>query len=839
MDLSAEDIFAAALSISDPDEREAYLARACASAPTMLREIRQRLAEREQAHFTQPVASEPLPPTVAEVFLTHIGPYHLCEKLGEGGMGMVFRAEQSEPVRRQVALKIIKPGMDSAPIIARFASERQSLALMEHPNIARVLDVGTTQTGQPFFVMELVDGVSITHYAEHHALDLRQRIELFIQVCLAIQHAHNKGIIHRDIKPSNILVSQIDGKPIPKVIDFGLAKALHQPNTEPGYQTQFGAVVGTPEYMAPEQASLTGIAADTRSDVYSLGVVLYQLLTGTTPLAREEAGSTGMSKLLRRVVTDEPEKPSTRLDWLERPRLARQVRGELDWIVLKALEKDPERRYQTANALAEDLQRYLTGQVIEAGPPTTWYRLSKFAARHKVVLTFLALLLLTLATATAVSIHYAIDAERERQLAHTALEFLQEDLLGQPGPDLQARPWEPKRRSLLLTEALDHAAKALHTRFPDQPRIEIALRNTIGNSYREMGEIDKAEQQLTLALKLAENKLGPKHPETLQTLYHLSWIYGRQDRYKELLDLLQNRLVPTAKAVLGSRHRLTLASERGLGWTLLLLGRFSESEAILRPTLQALREVCGANDQVTLDCLDALATCYLEQGNYDEADRLLAEATQAAEQLGDDGWMFQMTTSMGVALLRACQERFAEADLLSASVVQQMENELGATHPETRGMMRQRAWILQRAGRDSEAGQLLRQLIQQAGMVEGESPERKAAIAELYGIYLLKTKQYHDAELAFRDVLRIYQNLYPDSWRVARARSDLGASLAEQKQFVDAEPLLLDGYQRLQQHQQQIPAYDRELLARARNRLVRLYQLWDKPKQARQWQSNP
>jgi tetratricopeptide (TPR) repeat protein len=384
-----------------------------------------------------PEAAEPGAVLVAEAPGSRIGPYKLLQSIGEGGMGSVFMAEQTQPVRRLVAFKIVRPDMDSRRVVARFEAERQALALMDHPNIARVLDGGTTDSGRPYFVMELVKGVPITRYCDEHRLTPRQRVELFVSVCQAVQHAHQKGIIHRDLKPTNVLVACYDGKPVPKVIDFGVAKATGPRLTERTLYTEFGQVVGTLEYMSPEQAELNQLDVDTRSDVYALGVLLYELLTGTTPLSRERVKETALLEVLRLIREEEPPKPSTRLSitaevpmvaagrGIEPKKLSGLVRGELDWVVMRALEKDRNRRYQSAGTLAQDLIRYLRDEPVEAGPPGAGYRLRKLARRYQKALILAGAFVALLVAGALVSAGLAVrawQAERTARAAQTQAE---------------------------------------------------------------------------------------------------------------------------------------------------------------------------------------------------------------------------------------------------------------------------------------------------------------------------------------------------------------------------------------------------------------------------------
>ncbi len=537
--MSDSAIFKAAVKLS-PERRAAFLDQACASDGELRHEIESLLRAHDASGSflgnlsSQSDATDDFEP-ILERAGTVIGPYKLMEQIGQGGMGLVFVAEQQHPVRRKVALKIIKPGMDTRDIIARFEAERQALALMDHPNIAKVLDAGTTDSGLPYFVMELVKGIPIIDYCDQQQLTARERLDLFLAVCQAVQHAHGKGIIHRDLKPSNILVAPHDGVPVVKVIDFGVAKAIGQQLTDKTIYTRFTQMIGTPLYMSPEQAELNALDVDIRSDVYSLGVLLYELLTGTTPFDRQRFATAAYDEIRRIIKEEEPPRPSTRLSTMgeslskvssqrktEPAKLSALVKGDLDWIVMKALEKDRDRRYDTASAFAADVRRFLAEEPIEARPPSTWYRFRKMARRNKMALTTAAIVAAALLVGTGLSTWQAVRATRAEQKARLSAEQAAAAEAAARSSEQDAR--EQRREA---DGAKDRAEKR---------RDELAALNEKLRRLNYVTDMNLArhawdENNVTLAEELLERH-RPKPGET--DLRGFEWHYLRRLQHRDL-----------------------------------------------------------------------------------------------------------------------------------------------------------------------------------------------------------------------------------------------------------------------------------------------------------------
>jgi eukaryotic-like serine/threonine-protein kinase len=642
-----------------------------------------------------------------------IGSYHLLEPIGKGGMGEVWLAEQKQPVRRRVALKLIKAGMDTREVVSRFDSERQALALMEHPNIAKVFDAGATPQGRPYFAMEYVTGIPITQYCDKHRMTLRERLELFVHVCDGVQHAHQKAVIHRDLKPSNILVGEVDGKPQPRIIDFGLAKATSQHLTAETLFTRVGAIVGTPGYMSPEQADSTGVDVDTRTDVYSLGVVLYELLAGALPL---EFHNLAFAEILRRLREDEAPRPSTKLRTLggqsgaaaknrgsELPALARQLRGDLDAIALKALEKERTRRYATPTELAADIGRYLRHEPVMARPASAAHRARKYIRRHRMGVAVAAGLAAVLVSFGVVQRLQLRRTTRERDRADRIAAFM-------TGMFKVSDPSAARGNSITAREILDKASKEIDTGLSKDPELQAQMMQTMGEVYGSLGLYPQAQSLLTRAVDIRRRVLGPRNPETLTSMSSLGGSLMRQGRYAEA-DRLERETLDIRRRVLGPEHPDTLRSMNSLDSVLLVAGRYAEAEKLGREALDLERRVLGPEHPDTLGSMTNLAIAFYEDGRYAEAEKLGREALDTKRRvLGPEHPNTLMSMNDLAAVLNN-EGRYAEAEKLQRETLKIRRRILGPAHPETLQSINLLANALAGEGRYAEAEKLHREIL--------------------------------------------------------------------------------------------------------------------------------
>jgi hypothetical protein len=816
-----------------------------------------------------------------------IGRYHLLQKIGEGGMGEVWLAEQKEPVRRRVALKLIKAGMDTREVVARFESERQALALMDHPAIAKVLDAGSTPQGAPYFVMEYVAGVPITSYCDNHRLNTRERLELFMRVCVGVQHAHQKAIIHRDLKPSNILVTEVDGHPEPKIIDFGVAKALTQRLTADTMFTRLGALVGTPEYMSPEQALSSGEDIDTRTDVYSLGIIFYELLSGVHPI---DLRKVAFEEFLRRLREDDPPKLSTkfraqdpatstelaRKRHTEPPALVKQMRGELDSIALKALEKDRSRRYGSPSDFALDIARYLNNEPVLAVPPSVAYRASKFARRYRVALVTACAFALVLIAAAVISVRQSIRANKEAAVAQAVNDFLQNDMLAQASAANQFGPSVKPDPDLKVRTALDRAAQRITGKFDKQPEVEASIRDTIGQTYMDLGLYSEARKQLERAMELERRVLGARNPNTLKTLSRLGQTAVLQGNYPEA-DALFNRALEAQRRVLGLDHPDTMKSLNGLANVYYAQGKYAQAEALYSQNLEIQRRVLGPEHPDTLDSMNNLTSAYASQGKYAQAEALDSQALETSrrlkglehpdvlvfmDHLADDNYLqgkyaqaealdsqaleigrrvlgpehpYVLVFMDRLADTNYLQGDYARAEALFGQTLEIARRVLGPEHPYTLAFLSDFSSMYQRQGNYALAETYAAQALAGRRHALGpEHPDAMASAADLALAYVSQGKFAASEPLA-REAMEFDRKKQPDDWQRFRAETLLGASVAGQKKYAEAEPLLLEGYQGMAARKDRMTAPDWYHLDRAREWIVQLYQAWGKPEKSAEW----
>lgn len=669
-----------------------------------------------------------------------IGLYRLLQTIGEGGMGTIYKAEQRQPIRRIVALKLVKLGMDTKAVLARFEAERQALSLMDHPNIAKALDAGATETGRPYFVMEYVAGVPITDYCNKKNLPTRDRLELFMQVCDAVQHAHHKGVIHRDLKPSNVLVAEHDGKPTPKVIDFGVAKATHGRLTDATLATEVGGVLGTLGYMSPEQAELSGLDVDSRTDVYSLGVLLYELLVGEPPFDPKVLHRAAFTEAQRIIREQDPPRPSARLttrlsDGADRD-VARQLgsdlekrvqalRGELDWIPLKALRKDRDERYATPTDMSQDVRRYLAGEPIEAHPPSATYRARKFLRRYRGPAAAVAIVLVTLVLGIAGTTWFAFAARQQANRASEAeaiaLTRQQEAESERHEADRQRRtavetndflvwmfqradPTATQGQEITAAELVSRSVAHLEERFDEQPQVKTALQYTLGQALSNLGRPAEAEPLLRQAVDGRWELLGPEDPLTLESARTLAFVLARMGNPEA--ESLQRQVWKSRERVLGNDHPDTIGAMNDTGVTLMMLGRFSEAEPVFREMAARAQRVLPVDHTHRVGAQMNLGMALQSQGRAKDAEELLRTTLDEFERkLGPD---HQHTLNCRTSLARALidQKRYDEALPLSESALSGLRRRLGTNHPFTRDAAVTMLRLYEETGRPEEAAKL-------------------------------------------------------------------------------------------------------------------------------------
>jgi tetratricopeptide (TPR) repeat protein/predicted Ser/Thr protein kinase len=917
-----DSLYHAALA-KEPGKRSSYLAAACADDPTLRSEIESLLAyaDAELSSPAQPskmvklldelsetatLVREGLVGTAARTspaLPAAIGRYRILRLLGEGGMGVVYEAEQEQP-RRTVALKVIKPGLASPELLRRFEQESQALGRLQHPGIAQIYEAGTADSGygpQPYFAMEFIRGESLLEYAKAHELNTRQRLEVMAKVCEAVHHAHQRGIIHRDLKPGNILVDE-SGQP--KVLDFGVAR-LTDSDTQATRQTDVGRLVGTLAYMSPEQVLADPLELDTRSDVYALGLVLYELLAGRLPY--------NIGGNLPEAVRTIREEDAARLSSINR-----SYRGDIETIVAKALEKDKARRYASAAGLAGDIGRFLTDEPIVARPASATYQLQKFARRHRAVVAGVAAVFVVLVAGIIVSTWEAARASRESATAKGVNDFLQNDLLAQASANTQARPDTKPDPHLEVRTALDRAAVHIGGKFERQPLVEASIRQTIGKTYMDLGLYPEAQRQLERALDLRHRILGDEHSDTLAAMNELATLYRDQGEYSQAEPLF-NKVLELRRRALGQEHPDTLKTMNSVSELYRQQGKYGQAEALYAKVLEHQRRVLGGRHPETLVSMNNLALLYRDEGKYEQAEALLTQALSAQRGVQGEEHPDTLTSMNNLALVYRSQGKYGQAEALYAKVLEIRRHVLGEEHPDTLTSMNNLAGALSylSQGHNAEVEALLTKVLEVRRRVLGEDhldtlssmnnlavlyrnlgkyaqaeqlfkegleierrlvgeehpttlfmmnnvarlyyTEGKYAQAEPIFTKVLEVRRrvlgeahpntldtiqdlavlyqdlgkYAQAEVLAREALKNREKI--DTWERYNCESILGASLAGQTKYAQAEPLLFSGYEGMLRLESTIPAAGRIKLKQAGKRIIQLYQDWGKPEKAAEW----
>ena len=703
------------------DERQAYLEAACAGDAAMRADVEALLTDAGQADDYFNEATTVVSPRLAgEEAGEVIGPYKLLQQIGEGGFGAVWMAEQQRPVRRRVALKIIKAGMDTRQVVARFEQERQALAMMDHPNIARVFDAGATQSGRPYFVMELVKGIPVTRFCDEQRLPVKARLALFMEVCLAIQHAHQKGIIHRDIKPANILVALLGDEPVLKVIDFGIAKATQQSLTDKTLFTRFEQFIGTPAYMSPEQASGGVVDVDTRSDIYALGILLYELLTGKPPFDPASLVSASYDDMRRVICESEPPRPSARISTVagaERTELARShqveparlgqlIRGDLDWIVMRAIEKDRNRRYDSANSLVADIRRYLADEPVSATPPGAVYLFRKFARRHRLAFVVSASVAAALVLGLGVSTWMFLREKAARQRADVAEGHATEvsgfllSMIRSPAPNRDG----PR---ITVAEVLDKAELQLAGAFPQQPEKLAVMQETLGTSYGALGLPAKGIPHLQKALAYAEEVQGPGAEQSCELRAALAMLYISAGRQAEGVSLIRS-VYEWQRRTLGPDSPVTIGRMLDLAKAWEALGvQFGDTAPeqipLLTEVVERSEKLPGQPHRLLIQARSQLARAHLTAERYQEAlsaGTLALEASRARHDPAD----IVSFDIMQTIILAHCRLGQPQQGLeLAEEALSGSRRDFGARHTVTGTMAAALGWVFDGLGRTDDA----------------------------------------------------------------------------------------------------------------------------------------
>ncbi|HTT64372.1 MAG TPA: serine/threonine-protein kinase [Bryobacteraceae bacterium] len=823
-----ERLYYSALAL-EANQRAAYLAQACGDDAALRQQVEALLAQTQgtDSFLEKPaaaLAAKALMEAAGGTAITPaIGRYRIVRLLGEGGMGAVYEAQQDQP-RRIVALKVVKPGFATAETLRRFQQESQALGRLQHPGIAQIHEAGTADTGfgpQPYFAMELIRGQALLEYAEAQRLHTRDRLALMAKICDAVDHAHQRGVIHRDLKPGNILVDETGQ---PKILDFGVARVTEgeAPNTR---QTDLGQLVGTLAYMSPEQVAGDPNALDLRSDVYALGVITYELLAGKLPY---NIGRKPLPEVVAIIREEEPA-PLSSID--------RRYRGDIGTIVAKALEKDKARRYGSAADLAADIRRYLADKPITARPASAAYQLQKFARRHKALVAATVVVFVVLAAGVVASTREAVRARTAEATAQAVNDFLQHDLLAQASANRQSNPSTRPDPDLRVRTALDRAAARIAGRLDKQPEVEAAIRDTIGQTYMDLGLYPEARAQLSRALELFGRVRGPKDPQTLNAMGHLGLVAHLQGNYAQA-EVLYTRTIEIQRRVLGPDHPDTLASMSGLSGVYLDQAKFALAEALESQTLERRRRVLGPEHPDTLSSMTNLAHVYYWLGKYEQAEALDRQALEISRRVLGPEHPDTLESMNNLAIVYQGQRKYLQAEALFSEILDIRRRVLGPEHSSTLNTHLEFAALYQRQGKyalaETHASQAL------AGYRHVLGPDQPPTIdaAALMAQSCLWEGKFAETERLAREVLEADRKVRPDHWQRFAAEILLGASLSGQKKYPEAEPLLLEGYSGMLARKERMGPATWHYLELARGLIVRFYEAWGRPDKAAQWRQS-